>query len=84
MDIKEHDSNVGVHRKAKLSAGSKCTSFKNIYIPGMLPVDDVCNDAFVPLEGAVSPSRGKYSIIFDHAVKVTCSVKLYMQVKSCT
>lgn len=59
MDIKEQDSNFGVHRGAKLSAGSKCTSFKIVYIPGMVPVHYVCNDAFQPLEGVVSLFRGK-------------------------
>lgn len=45
----------------------------------MLPVDYVCNEAFLPLEGAVSPSRGKQSTIFDQTVKVSCSVKFYIQ-----
>lgn len=47
------------HRVAKLSAGRKCTSSKNIYIPGIMPGDNVCNDTILPLDGAVSPSGGK-------------------------
>jgi len=43
----------------KLTAGYKNISFKNVYTPGMLPVDYVCNDAFLPLEGAVPLYRSK-------------------------
>lgn len=56
IDIKGQGSNLSNHRVAKLSAGRKCTSFKNIYIPGIMPVDNVCNDTILPLDGAVSPS----------------------------
>lgn len=58
MAINEQGSNFGVHSIAKLFAGNKCTSFRNVYIPGILPVDYVCNDAFLPLEGVVSLFRG--------------------------
>lgn len=50
----------------------------------MLPVDFVCNDAFLPLEGAVSPATGKETPAFEQAVKVACTVYSDMQVWACT
>lgn len=60
MDIKEQGSNGGLHSITMLSARCKSTSLQNVVdIPGMLPVDHMCNDAFLPLEGDVSLSRSK-------------------------
>ncbi len=37
--------------------------FENIYIAGNLLVVYLCNDAFLPLEDAVSPSRGEHHLL---------------------
>lgn len=77
--LRENDGRRGAGLRHSSLLEPNVPLLKNIYKAGMSPAGYMCNDAFLPLEGAVPPSKGK-QILFDQAVRVTCSVELCMQV----